>query len=392
MAPPGVLEINATDMIAGARMEIHVSGANPGDSVLMGIGWSDDGSLCPAMLGGLCITITRPLMMRPLTADAEGSVVFSGTVPIRMLGKARCLQATVADGADSKVSDAWCATVELDSDGDGVGDSRDVCEGFDDATDTDGDGVPDGCDEPDVVLPFDGQSCAEILLYDAEAPSGNYTLDPDLDGPMEPFLGYCEMDHHGGGWTLVLSAGIDAPQITNISVGPHGEVSNSDDPGVGGFNKLSDDAVNALRLNAPVRSDGTEIAYWTVTPGDGLGLIGAENFHRGDCTFKMGQNQAGVQGTDGGVCAQNIWEYTESPSWRGGGMWWPAPNDYRFAFGHWQRGDHAFGGPCYLDGRGLGASSFSGAFHRGWCAADGVSPFTEPSGSGHKAWGQVWVR
>ncbi|MDM9632838.1 CRTAC1 family protein, partial [Robiginitalea aurantiaca] len=33
-----------------------------------------------------------------------------------------------------------------DSDNDGVCDSQDVCEGFDDSVDTDGDGVPDGCD------------------------------------------------------------------------------------------------------------------------------------------------------------------------------------------------------------------------------------------------------
>lgn len=35
---------------------------------------------------------------------------------------------------------------ETDSDGDGVGDSADLCPGFDDAIDTDSDGMPDGCD------------------------------------------------------------------------------------------------------------------------------------------------------------------------------------------------------------------------------------------------------
>ena len=34
----------------------------------------------------------------------------------------------------------------LDSDGDGVPDAEDVCEGFDDNVDTDDDGIPDGCD------------------------------------------------------------------------------------------------------------------------------------------------------------------------------------------------------------------------------------------------------
>ena len=34
-----------------------------------------------------------------------------------------------------------------DSDGDGVGDNSDECEGFDDNIDSDGDGVCDGCDD-----------------------------------------------------------------------------------------------------------------------------------------------------------------------------------------------------------------------------------------------------
>ncbi len=38
-----------------------------------------------------------------------------------------------------------------DSDGDGVGDSIDLCPGFDDSQDVDGDGIPDGCDNPPVV-------------------------------------------------------------------------------------------------------------------------------------------------------------------------------------------------------------------------------------------------
>lgn len=39
-----------------------------------------------------------------------------------------------------------CVTEEADSDGDGVPDADDVCEGYDDNVDTDEDGIPDGCD------------------------------------------------------------------------------------------------------------------------------------------------------------------------------------------------------------------------------------------------------
>ena len=52
----------------------------------------------------------------------------------------------------------------LDSDGDGVPDSDDICPGFDDAIDTDGDGIPDGCDHcphGDDRLDADGDGIAD---------------------------------------------------------------------------------------------------------------------------------------------------------------------------------------------------------------------------------------
>ncbi|AFS80737.1 hypothetical protein NKOR_04235 [Candidatus Nitrosopumilus koreensis AR1] len=44
----------------------------------------------------------------------------------------------------------------VDSDGDGVPDVDDVCEGFDDTVDTDSDGIPDGCDIEVVPLSCGG--------------------------------------------------------------------------------------------------------------------------------------------------------------------------------------------------------------------------------------------
>ena len=44
------------------------------------------------------------------------------------------------------VGNAECGDVENDSDGDGVPDSSDECEGYDDSIDVDGDDIPDGCD------------------------------------------------------------------------------------------------------------------------------------------------------------------------------------------------------------------------------------------------------
>jgi YqxM protein len=47
-----------------------------------------------------------------------------------------------------------CGTPDTDTDGDGVPDCNDICEGHDDAMDADSDGVPDGCDNcPDTHNP-----------------------------------------------------------------------------------------------------------------------------------------------------------------------------------------------------------------------------------------------
>ncbi|MFT5764681.1 MAG: hypothetical protein ACI8X3_002112, partial [Saprospiraceae bacterium] len=64
------------------------------------------------------------------------------------------------DGDDCTVGDVEdgncnCAGIYTDSDGDGVCDEEDICEGGDDTIDTDGDGIPDFCDDCNVV----GQSC-----------------------------------------------------------------------------------------------------------------------------------------------------------------------------------------------------------------------------------------
>lgn len=51
-----------------------------------------------------------------------------------------------ASGSATCAIDVNGATQPTDSDGDGVPDSSDVCEGYNDNDDFDGDGVPDGCD------------------------------------------------------------------------------------------------------------------------------------------------------------------------------------------------------------------------------------------------------
>ena len=61
-----------------------------------------------------------------------------------------------------------------DSDGDGVDDSSDTCEGYDDNTDLDNDGLPDGCDDDD-----DGDGVND---QNDQCPGFDDNLDSDADG------------------------------------------------------------------------------------------------------------------------------------------------------------------------------------------------------------------
>ena len=63
------------------------------------------------------------------------------------------------------------------------------------------DGLPGGCHP---------RSCLELKQKDPSLRSGIYTVDPDKEGPVEPFEVFCEMEKDGGGWTLVLVSSDDS--------------------------------------------------------------------------------------------------------------------------------------------------------------------------------------
>ena len=65
------------------------------------------------------------------------------------------------------------------------------------------------CDDADAnlnpgpgICP-EGESCNDILFYDALAASGSYVIDPDGTGGLDPFEVYCDMTTDSGGWTLI---------------------------------------------------------------------------------------------------------------------------------------------------------------------------------------------
>ena len=93
------------------------------------------------------------------------------------------------DGDDCTAGDVEdgncnCAGIYADSDGDGVCDAEDVCDGGDDTVDTDGDGIPDFCDDCSVVGQScdDGDVCTTGDVYDANCNCAGTFQDGDGDG------------------------------------------------------------------------------------------------------------------------------------------------------------------------------------------------------------------
>jgi cysteine-rich repeat protein len=82
--------------------------------------------------------------------------------------------------------------------GDGSVDAQEAC---DDADRDSTDGCLSDCSVP--------ASCMDVLLHDPAAASGIHEIDSDGPGGYGAYDAHCDMEHAGGGWTLVIVSADD---------------------------------------------------------------------------------------------------------------------------------------------------------------------------------------
>ena len=67
------------------------------------------------------------------------------------------------------------------------------------------DGNSGSMDDSSPIAGMEFSSCKEIIEFDSNAASGEYTLTLTEQGVKSSFAVYCDMSANEGGWTLVLN-------------------------------------------------------------------------------------------------------------------------------------------------------------------------------------------
>ena len=141
---------------------------------------------------------------------------------------------------------------------------------------------------------FPGNSCKHILEVYSGENSGVFWIDIDGEGGEEPFQVYCEMESHGGGWTMVANI---APNDGN-SVGYNNQEFWSTDAEYGSFdNALSND----YKSKASYMLTGSHTMIQSTETGSNGAVLGWRSWpflsdRTWDSMFYVGI--IGVHGTD----------------------------------------------------------------------------------------------
>ncbi|GAA5100697.1 hypothetical protein GCM10023210_39470 [Chryseobacterium ginsengisoli] len=199
------------------------------------------------------------------------------------------------------------AFVEIDSDGDGVPDCKDICPNGDDNIDTDGDGIPDACDTKSCIsnsdksstIDSDGDGIPDACDLDSdndgipdawEDLNGNGRFeDDDVDGDslVIPVLGdsvssYLDLDSDNDGILDLFESGISSAVIDQIDADHNGVIDSGVAVGNNGIADVLETFPDSGIMNYALRNtDGDDKADFVDLKSNNtdfdLYLIGKDN-------------------------------------------------------------------------------------------------------------------
>jgi hypothetical protein len=205
--PPGFqLEIN--NLTAGDYAELHITGATPGSLLRLVWGRSLGNGPCPAVLGGLCLSVASPVQVASFAsiADDDGEAWMAIRIPPTRVAPVAFQVAAFGESAEvsnpvQRQVSLSAGAGDLDNDNDGSTPDGGDCADFDSsihpsAADTLGDGLDQNCDNMDGVdadadgyasVASGGTDCGDdngdVWPGALEACNG---LDDDCDGVTDP--------------------------------------------------------------------------------------------------------------------------------------------------------------------------------------------------------------
>lgn len=110
------LNLSHPGLTEGSATTVTITGANPGETVVLGYGTGLGSGPCFPLLGGLCADLTGVALIGTTVADGVGTATFSVTPPAGSGGLSAGLQAAVrrgVGGVDSEKSNTWFGTIGM---------------------------------------------------------------------------------------------------------------------------------------------------------------------------------------------------------------------------------------------------------------------------------------